>query len=134
MKCTALNTYALRYFNAAGADAEGEFGEDHDPETHLIPLVLDAALGRRPQAQIFGTDYPTPDGTCLRDYIHVTDLAEAHVRGLQLLLDGKVPSQPVNLGTGNGYSVRQVIDTVRRITERDLRSRKTTAESAIRQY
>jgi len=112
-----LEYLALRYFNAAGAGADG-VGEDHDPETHLIPLVLDAALGRRPHVTIFGTDYPTPDGTCLRDYIHVTDLAAAHVVGLKALMDRKVKSQPINLGTGHGYSVRQVIDAARRITGR----------------
>lgn len=120
-----LEYLSLRYFNAAGADAEGEFGEDHDPETHLIPLVLDAAAGRRPDVQIFGGDYPTPDGTCLRDYIHVSDLARAHVLGLQALMDGKVQSQAVNLGTGHGYSVREVIETVRRITGRDFEVRET---------
>jgi UDP-glucose-4-epimerase GalE len=118
-----LHYLSLRYFNAAGADAEGEFGEDHDPETHLIPLVLDAAAGRRPEALIFGTDYPTPDGTCLRDYIHVTDLARAHVAGLQALMENRVSSQAINLGTGQGYSVRQVIDSVRRITGRDFKVR-----------
>jgi UDP-glucose-4-epimerase GalE len=107
---------ALRYFNAAGAGASGERGEDHDPETHLIPLVLDAAMGRRPEAQVFGTDYPTPDGTCIRDYIHVTDLAEAHVTGLQRLLSNQIESQALNLGTGTGYSVREVIETVRKVT------------------
>ena len=107
---------ALRYFNAAGADSDGEFGEDHDPETHLIPLVLDAAAGKRPDVQIFGTDYPTPDGTCLRDYIHVTDLAEAHVIGLQALISGRIKSQALNLGTGKGFSVREVIETVRNVT------------------
>jgi UDP-glucose 4-epimerase len=111
---------SLRYFNAAGADANAEFGEDHEPETHLIPLVLDAASNRRPFAQIFGTDYPTPDGTCLRDYIHVTDLADAHVLGLKSLLSGGVKPQALNLGTGQGYSVRQVIDTVRRVTGRNV--------------
>jgi UDP-arabinose 4-epimerase len=111
-----LQYIALRYFNAAGADAEGEFGEDHDPETHLIPLVLGAAAGRRPQAQIYGTDYPTPDGTCLRDYIHVSDLARAHVVALQRLMNGRIQSQAINLGTGRGYSVREVIDAVRRVT------------------
>src|SRR5690348_5428695 len=105
-----LEYLALRYFNAAGADANGEFGEDHDPESHLIPLVLGAAAGRRADVKIFGTDYPTPDGTCLRDYIHVSDLARAHVVGLQALMSGKVKSQPFNLGTGHGYSVREVID------------------------
>ena len=111
---------ALRYFNAAGADSEGEFGEHHDPETHLIPLVLDAAAGRRPQVQIYGSDYSTADGTCVRDYIHVTDLAEAHVVGLEALMNGRISSQALNLGTGNGYSVRQVIETARRITGRDI--------------
>src|SRR5207244_8619691 len=96
---------ALRYFNASGADADGEFGEDHRPESHLSPLVLDAVLGRIPVVQILGTDYPTPDGTCLRDYIHVTDLAEAHVLGLKALMEGRVASQAMNLGTGTGYSV-----------------------------
>jgi UDP-glucose 4-epimerase len=111
---------ALRYFNAAGAGADGEIGEDHDPETHLIPLVLDAAMGRKPQVRIFGTDYPTPDGTCLRDYIHVSDLAAAHVLGLKVLMAGQVQSQAINLGTGTGYSVRQVIDTAKRITGRGI--------------
>src|SRR5262249_6289289 len=93
-KAHGIEYLSLRYFNAAGADADGEFGEDHDPETHLIPLVLAAAAGRRSDVQILGTDYPTPDGTCLRDYIHVTDLARAHVLGLQALMDGRVQSQP----------------------------------------
>jgi UDP-glucose-4-epimerase GalE len=116
----AIEYLALRYFNAAGAGAEREVGEDHHPETHLIPLVLDAAMGRKTEVRIFGTDYPTPDGTCLRDYIHVTDLAAAHVRGLALLMDGQVQSQAINLGTGNGYSVRQVIETAKRITGRNF--------------
>ena len=107
----------LRYFNAAGADPDGEIGEAHDPETHLIPLVIEVALGQRPHIAIFGTDYPTPDGTCIRDYIHVTDLAEAHVLALEHLLDGG-DSRSYNLGNGRGYSVREVIDTVRRITGR----------------
>jgi UDP-glucose 4-epimerase len=111
---------SLRYFNAAGADADGGIGEDHDPETHLIPLVLDAAMGRKPGVQIFGTDYPTPDGTCLRDYIHVSDLATAHVAGLKALLSGQVSSQALNLGTGKGYSVREVVDAARRITGVDF--------------
>jgi UDP-glucose-4-epimerase GalE len=106
---------ALRYFNAAGADPEGEIGEDHRPETHLIPLVLEAALGLRPQIDIFGTDYPTPDGTAVRDFIHVQDLAEAHVQALELLLKGGL-SITVNLGTGTGHSVREVIAAVERIT------------------
>jgi UDP-glucose 4-epimerase len=120
-----LEYLSLRYFNAAGADAEGEFGEDHDPETHLIPLVLYAALGRRPDVQIFGTDYPTPDGTCLRDYIHVSDLARAHVTGLQALMEGRIESQAINLGTGHGYSVREVIDAARRITGREFKVRES---------
>ena len=111
-----IEYFALRYFNAAGAGTDGEVGEDHSPETHLIPLVLDAAMGRKPEVRIFGTDYPTPDGTCLRDYIHVMDLAAAHVLGLQVLMAGRTKSQAINLGTGNGYSVRQVIDTAKRIT------------------
>jgi UDP-glucose-4-epimerase GalE len=120
-----LEYLSLRYFNAAGADAEGEFGEDHDPETHLIPLVLDAAAGRRPEAEIYGTDYPTPDGTCLRDYIHVSDLARAHVTALQALMDGRVQSQAINLGTGRGYSVREVIEAVRRVTGREFKVRES---------
>ena len=111
---------SLRYFNAAGADAEGDLGEDHDPETHLIPLVLDAAMGRKPEVRILGTDYPTPDGTCVRDYIHVSDLASAHVAGLQALLSGKIASQAINLGTGSGYSVREVVETARRITKSEF--------------
>ena len=120
-----LEYLSLRYFNAAGADAEGDFGEDHDPETHLIPLVLQAAAGLKPDVQIFGTDYPTPDGTCLRDYIHVTDLARAHVVGLQALLAGRVKSQAINLGTGRGYSVREVIETARHVTGRNFPVRET---------
>jgi UDP-glucose 4-epimerase len=120
-----INYLSLRYFNAAGADADGEFGEDHTPETHLIPLTLQAAAGHRPEVQILGTDYPTPDGTCLRDYIHVADLARAHVLGLQLLMERKISSQAINLGTGHGYSVREVIETVRRITGRDFAVRET---------
>ncbi|HEV3116755.1 MAG TPA: UDP-glucose 4-epimerase GalE [Gemmataceae bacterium] len=98
---------ALRYFNAAGASPDGAIGEDHDPETHLIPLILQAILGRRPAIEIFGTDYPTPDGTCIRDYIHVDDLATAHLMALEALQPGK--SAVYNLGIGRGYSVREVI-------------------------
>ena len=116
---------SMRYFNAAGADADGEFGEDHEPETHLIPLALQAAAGSRQEVQIFGVDYPTPDGTCLRDYIHVSDLASAHVVGLQALMQGRVRSQAMNLGTGQGHSVRHVIDTVRRVTGRTFKVRET---------
>jgi UDP-glucose 4-epimerase len=115
-----INYLSLRYFNAAGADAAGEFGEDHTPETHLIPLTLQAAAGDRPDVQILGTDYPTPDGTCLRDYIHVSDLARAHVLGLQSLMENKISSRAINLGTGHGYSVREVIETVRHVTGRDF--------------
>jgi UDP-glucose 4-epimerase len=124
-----INYLSLRYFNAAGADEAGEIGEDHDPETHLIPLVLDAALGRRSEARILGTDYPTPDGTCIRDYIHVTDLASAHVVGMKALLQGQLESQAINLGTGRGYSVREVVETTRRVTQSDFR----VVESARRE-
>ncbi|MBC7325368.1 MAG: UDP-glucose 4-epimerase GalE, partial [Moorella sp. (in: Bacteria)] len=102
-----LKYISLRYFNAAGADPEGDPGEDHDPETHLIPLVLKAALGQLPAVKIFGRDYPTPDGTCIRDYIHVTDLARAHLLALKALADGKEPAV-YNLGNGSGYSVLEV--------------------------
>jgi UDP-glucose-4-epimerase GalE len=112
--CRGFQSLALRYFNAAGCDAEGEAGEDHTPETHLIPLVLDAALGRRPTCSIFGTDYPTPDGTCIRDYIHVTDLADAHVRALRYLEGGGVNSA-LNLGTGVGYSVNEILAAAEKV-------------------
>jgi len=105
----------LRYFNAAGADPEGEIGEDHQPETHLIPLVLEAALGNRAQIDVFGTDYQTPDGTAIRDFIHVQDLAEAHVKALDRLLAGGL-SLTLNLGTGVGHTVREVIAAAERIT------------------
>lgn len=110
-----LDWVALRYFNAAGADPEGELGEEHDPETHLIPLVLKAAMGLRGPVSIFGTDYPTPDGTAIRDYIHVADLADAHIRAFRYLIEGG-ESRAFNLGTGRGHSVLQVIDGVRRVT------------------
>jgi UDP-glucose-4-epimerase GalE len=105
---------ALRYFNAAGADLEGELGEEHDPETHLIPLVIKAALGQAPPVNIFGTDYPTPDGTAIRDYIHVVDLADAHVRALEYLAAGG-ESAELNLGTGEGHSVREVVAGVAKL-------------------
>jgi UDP-glucose-4-epimerase GalE len=105
---------ALRYFNASGASPAGDIGEDHSPETHLIPLVLQVALGQRPNIAVFGNDYPTPDGTCIRDYIHVDDLADAHLRALDLLEPGK--ALKLNLGTGRGYSVREVIEACRRVT------------------
>ena len=107
----------LRYFNAAGADLDGEIGEDHEPETHLIPLAIKAALGQGPALSIFGTDYPTPDGTAIRDFIHVEDLAEAHVQALRYLLHGG-PSLKLNLGTGRGRTVREVISAVERATGR----------------
>ena len=114
-----IRSLRLRYFNAAGADPAAEIGEWHDPETHLVPLVLDAVLGRRPTISIFGTDYPTPDGTALRDYIHVVDLAEAHVAALRHLLGGGA-SASVNLGTGQGVSVKEVIRTVEAVTGRKV--------------
>lgn len=109
-----LLSTALRYFNAAGADEHGEIGESHDPETHLIPLVLDAASGRRRHVTIFGTDYETPDGTCIRDFIHVADLAEAHVLALKALEQGT--SGVFNLGNGRGFSVREVVGAVEQAT------------------
>jgi UDP-arabinose 4-epimerase len=117
-----IRSVRLRYFNAAGADAAAEIGEWHEPETHLIPLILDAALGRRPSISIYGTDYPTPDGTAIRDYIHVMDLAEAHVAALtHLTADGD--SAAVNLGTGTGASVREAIRTVESVTGRKVPAR-----------
>jgi len=110
-----LKSVCFRYFNAAGADPEGRLGEDHNPETHLIPLVLQTALGLRESISIFGTDYPTPDQTCIRDYIHVSDLADAHVLGLEYLLKGG-NSDVFNLGNGNGFSVKEVIETARAVT------------------
>jgi UDP-arabinose 4-epimerase len=117
-----LRSARLRYFNAAGADPAAEIGEDHDPETHLIPLVLDAASGRTPAVTVFGTDYPTADGTAIRDYIHVSDLARAHVLALQHLLD-QGETIAVNLGNGHGVSVRQVVEMVRSVTGREVPAR-----------
>jgi UDP-glucose-4-epimerase GalE len=110
-----LRSVRLRYFNAAGADKSGEIGELHDPETHLIPLALAAAAGVGPGLQVFGADYPTPDGTCIRDYIHVNDLAEAHVLALHHLINGGDPVA-LNLGTGEGTSIRQVMAAVQTVT------------------
>ncbi|WP_017318261.1 UDP-glucose 4-epimerase GalE [Mastigocladopsis repens] len=110
----------FRYFNAAGAAPNGLLGEDHNPETHLIPLVLQTALGKRESISVFGTDYPTPDGTCIRDYIHVSDLADAHVLGLAYLLKGG-DSEVFNLGNGNGFSVKQVIETAKEVTGKDIK-------------
>ena len=120
-----MRSVALRYFNAAGADPDGEIGEDHDPETHLIPLVLDAALGRREAITIFGDDYDTPDGSCVRDYIHVSDLADAHVLALGWLRGQAQPTaEAFNLGNGNGYSVKEVIATAGRVTKREIPTRR----------
>ncbi|MUG89407.1 UDP-glucose 4-epimerase GalE [Bombella sp. ESL0385] len=107
----------LRYFNAAGADAKGRLGEDHQPETHLIPLALDSALGRRPPLKLFGNDYPTPDGTCIRDYVHVSDLAEAHILTLNRLDTGSVT---YNLGTGQGFSNLNILKAIETVTGREL--------------
>ena len=112
-----LRSIVLRYFNAAGADPAGAIGEWHEPETHLIPIALQTASGLRPSVDVYGTDYPTPDGTCIRDYIHVTDLAQAHLLGLKRLQAG-LASDVFNLGNGNGFSVREVIDTAARVTGR----------------
>src|SRR6476661_258913 len=109
-----LRWMALRYFNAAGADPDTEIGEDHDPESHLIPLVIGAARGTRPAVKILGTDYGTPDGSAVRDYVHVTDLGDAHLRAIDRLRTGTA-SQAINLGTGRGHSVKEVIDTVARV-------------------
>lgn len=114
-----LKSICLRYFNAAGADPEGELGERHNPETHLIPLVLQAASGRRAAISVFGTDYDTPDGTCIRDYIHVSDLCNAHLLALKRLLRGN-ESARFNLGNGQGFSVKEVIDIARRVTGREI--------------
>lgn len=119
---------SLRYFNAAGADESGEIGEMHDPETHLIPLALSAAAGNGPELQMFGTDYPTPDGTCVRDYIHVNDLASAHVKALEFLSAGN-ESFAVNLGTGRGYSVQEIISSVEAAAGKRV-PRKTAARRA----
>jgi UDP-arabinose 4-epimerase len=119
-----LRWAALRYFNAAGCDRDGEIGEEHEPETHLIPLVLRAALGSAPPVSIFGTDYPTPDGTAIRDYIHVEDLASAHVRALDYLDKGGA-NIAVNLATGRGYSVREIIAAVARAAGRAVPRRET---------
>ena len=111
-----IESVCLRYFNAAGADPEGLIGEDHRPETHLIPLALEVALGKRDRLTIYGDDYDTDDGTCIRDYIHIMDLAEAHLLALQQMNAGALKSTKYNLGNGNGYSVQEVLDTAREIT------------------
>ncbi len=114
-----LKSVCFRYFNAAGAEPTGLLGEDHQPEPHLIPQVLLTALGKQDSISILGTDYPTPDGTCIRDFIHVSDLADAHVLGLEYLLRGG-DTQVFNLGNGNGFSIKQVIETAREVTGRDI--------------
>ncbi|MEJ5283554.1 MAG: UDP-glucose 4-epimerase GalE [Brevinematales bacterium] len=119
-KAYGFNSICFRYFNAAGADPDGEIGEAHNPESHLIPLILDAAMGKREAIKIFGTDYPTKDGTCIRDYIHVNDLAEAHILGLEFLLKEK-RSERFNLGSGEGYTVREIIDMVKKITGKEFK-------------
>jgi UDP-glucose 4-epimerase len=116
-----LRSMIFRYFNAAGADPDGEIGEWHEPETHLIPLVLDVVAGRRDSVQIYGTDYDTPDGTCVRDYIHVTDIAQAHFLGLQKLMAGD-QSSVFNLGNGSGFSVREVIRTAENVTGHKIKT------------
>lgn len=121
-----LRSVSLRYFNAAGADPEGDLGEDHDPETHLIPLAIRAALGSGPPLEVYGTAYPTTDGTAVRDFVHVSDLADAHVRALRHLLEGGAPLA-LNLGLGRGYSVREVIASVERVAGRNVPSREGTA-------
>lgn len=117
-----LKYSSLRYFNAAGADKSGEIGEDHSPETHLIPLILQVALGQREYIEIYGTDWDTPDGTCIRDYIHVTDLAEAHILAAERLMNG-TESKVYNLGCQTGYSVREVIDIARNVTGHPIPAR-----------
>ncbi len=110
-----ISSVALRYFNAAGADPDAQIGEDHTPETHLIPIVLDCALGRRTEVTVFGTDYETPDGTCIRDYIHVNDLADAHIKALEYI-EKRTGAFFYNLGNGKGFSVRKVIESTERVT------------------
>jgi UDP-arabinose 4-epimerase len=114
-----VRSVVLRYFNAAGADPSAEIGEDHDPETHLIPLIFDAALGRRKYISIYGDDFNTPDGTCIRDYIHIVDLGDAHLRALNYL-DSQEKSLKLNLGNGQGYSVREVIDQAEKVAGRPI--------------
>ncbi|HMV26115.1 MAG TPA: UDP-glucose 4-epimerase GalE [bacterium] len=114
-----LKSVCLRYFNASGADPDGGIGEDHNPETHLIPLVLDAAMGRRSQITVYGTDYETPDGTCIRDYIHVTDLADAHIRALDFLTREN-RSDFFNLGNGKGFSVKEIIAASEKVTGKNI--------------
>ncbi|MEH7116969.1 UDP-glucose 4-epimerase GalE [Neobacillus vireti] len=115
-KSYGLNYVVLRYFNAAGAHQSAAIGESHDPETHLIPIILQQLLGQREKISVFGSDYDTEDGTCIRDYIHVTDLAEAHILALEALLSGEKSTETYNLGNGLGYSVKEVIETCEKVT------------------
>ncbi|ABR30286.1 UDP-galactose-4-epimerase [Thermosipho melanesiensis] len=123
-KAYGLKSIRFRYFNAAGADESGEIGEAHNPETHLIPLILDAAMGRRESIKIFGTDYDTKDGTCIRDFVHVNDLADAHIKGLEYLLSEN-KTDYFNLGSGEGFSVKEVIEKVKEITNVDFKVEET---------
>lgn len=123
-----LNYCALRYFNAAGADPEAEIGEWHNPETHLIPLVLDAAIGKRKSITVFGSDYSTPDGTCVRDYIHVNDLADAHMKALHYIQENNC-SENFNLGNGQGYSVNDIIAMSRNVTKKEIKVEKAERRS-----
>ncbi len=119
-----LRSTSLRYFNAAGGDPDGNIGENHDPETHLIPLVLDTALGKRAQIDVFGDDYDTPDGTCVRDYIHVDDLASAHILALRrIIATQEGGAEAFNLGNGNGFSVREVIEAAQSVTGKEIPTR-----------
>jgi len=120
-----LRYISLRYFNAAGADPEGELGEAHNPETHLIPRILDVALRKKPYIEIYGTDYDTPDGTCIRDYIHVADLAQAHILALEALLDGAA-SRAYNLGNQRGFSVKEVVDVARAVASHPIPVRESS--------
>jgi UDP-glucose 4-epimerase len=120
LRAHGLRSVSLRYFNAAGATALR--GERHDPETHLVPLVLAAASGRAPAVTLFGDDYPTRDGTCVRDYVHVTDLARAHVLALEALAEGRLEHATFNLGCGGGFTVREVVDAARRVTGQPIRA------------
>jgi len=118
----SLSSIALRYFNACGADKDQRTGEWHDPETHLIPIILDVAYGTRESLSVFGNDYPTPDGTCIRDYIHTMDLASAHIKALEKLVDTKnVLCENVNIATGNGYSVLEIVETAKKITKKEIK-------------
>ena len=119
-QCIGIKYVSLRYFNAAGASGDGELGEDHNPETHLIPLILQVPLNKRDHINVFGNDYPTRDGTCIRDYIHVEDLASAHVKAIKYLLDGN-NSNIFNLGSGDGQSVNEMISTAERIVGKEIK-------------